>query len=89
MDEVMEPTQIMTFGDVRRIIVETIMDVRSGAMPASTALAIAANMKVLNDSVQTEINAAKVSMLAHEKGHDFGRVVGMGQRLIGTDGGGR
>lgn len=82
----MEVEQIMSFGDVRRIIVQTIADLRNGTVSPTLGMAIAANMKVLNDNVQTEINAAKVAMLAHEKGHDFGRVVGMGKRLIGGDG---
>jgi len=77
----------MSFGDVRRIIVQTIVDMRNGAMTPSLGMAIAANMKVLNDNVQTEINAAKVAILAREKGHDFGRIVGMGQRLIGNGSG--
>ncbi len=83
----MQPEQIMSFGDVRRIIVQTIVDMRNGAMTPSLGMAIAANMKVLNDNVQTEINAAKVAILAREKGHDFGRIVGMGQRLIGNGSG--
>jgi len=82
-----QPEQIMSFGDVRRIIVQTIVDMRNGAMTPSLGMAIAANMKVLNDNVQTEINAAKVAILAREKGHDFGRIVGMGQRLIGNGSG--
>lgn len=82
----MEVEQIMTFGDVRRIIAQTIADLRSGQISPNLGMAIAANMKVLNDNVQVEVNAAKVAMLAHEKGHEFGRVVGMGKRLIGNDG---
>ena len=41
-------------------------------------------MKVLNDSVQVEINAAKMSVVARQAGHDFGRIVGMGQKMIGN-----
>lgn len=80
----MTPTTLITTGDARRIILETIMALRSGDMPATTGMAIAANMKVLNDSVQVEINAAKMAILATERGHDFGRVIGMGQRLLGN-----
>lgn len=80
----MQAEQIMSFGDVRRVIVQTIVELRNGNVSPSLGMAIAANMKVLNDNVQTEINAAKVAILAKEKGHDFGRVVGMGQRLIGN-----
>jgi len=77
----------MTFGDARRIIIDTIVQLRSGTMNASTGMAIAANMKVLNDNVQTEINAAKLAIQTEGKAHSFGRVVGMGQRLIGNSGG--
>lgn len=81
----MDATQIMTFGDVRRMILQTISDLRSGQIEVSRGMAIAANMKVLNDNIQTEINAAKLSMAVEGTAHNFGRVVGMGQRLIGGD----
>ena len=83
----METTNLMTFGDARRIIIDTIMQLRSGTMNATTGMAIAANMKVLNDNVQTEINAAKLALTTEGRAHNFGRVVSMGQRLIGSDAG--
>lgn len=83
----MDAIQIMTFGDVRRIIIDTISQVRDGTMSPAVAMSIAANMKVLNDNVQTEINAAKLALATEGKAHNFGRVVGMGQRLIGNSSG--
>lgn len=83
----MDANQLMTFGDARRIIIDTIVQLRSGTMNASTGMAIAANMKVLNDNVQTEINAAKMALATEGKAHNFGRIVGMGQRLIGNGNG--
>lgn len=80
-----EATQIATFGDARRIILDTIVQLKAGNMAAATGMAIAANMKVLNDSVQTEINAAKIALQTEGKAHNFGRLVPMGQRLIGGD----
>ncbi len=77
----------MTFGDVRRMIIQTIVELRDGKMPASTGMAIAANMKVLNDNVQTEINAAKLALQTEGRAHQFGRVVRMGQQLIGNESG--
>jgi hypothetical protein len=77
--------QIATFGDARRMILDTIMDLRSGSMDIGRGMAIAANMKVLNDSVQVEINAAKMTIQAQQAGHNFGRIVGMGQKMIGND----
>ena len=82
----MEATQLMTFGDARRIIIDTILQLRNRDMPAATGMAIAANMKVLNDNVQVEINAAKLALATEGRAHSFGQIVGMGQRLIGNDG---
>lgn len=81
----MNVTSIITTGDSRRLILETILALKNGEMPATTGMAIAANMKVLNDSVQTEINAAKMMLMAEERGHSFGRIVGMGQRVLGNE----
>ena len=75
----------MTFGDVRRMIVQTIIDLREQRIPVSTGMAIAANMKVLNDNIQVEINAAKLALQTEDKAHSFGRVTRMGQQLIGND----
>ncbi len=80
----MEINQLVTFGDQRRMILNTIMELRDGTMDVNRGMAIAANMKVLNDSVQVEINAAKMALVANNAGHDFGRIVGMGQRYIGN-----
>lgn len=82
----MDANQLMTFGDVRRSILDTIQSLKSGDMDVSRGMAIAANFKVLNDNVQVEINAAKMALLTEGKAHNFGRIVGMGQRLIGNDG---
>lgn len=80
----MHANQLTTFGDCRRMILDTIMELRDGSMDVGRGMAIAANMKVLNDSVQVEINAAKMAIAAKNEGHDFGRIVGMGQRFIGN-----
>lgn len=80
----MEVNQLATFGDQRRMILDTIMELKNGTMDVNRGMAIAANMKVLNDSVQVEINTVKVSMAARQAGHDFGKVVGMGQKMIGN-----
>ncbi|WP_294768608.1 hypothetical protein [uncultured Rhodoferax sp.] len=78
----MAANQLASFGDQRRLILETIQELKSGSMDVGRGMAIAANMKVLNDSVQVEINAAKMAIAARQAGHDFGGVVTMGQKLI-------
>ena len=80
-----EVTEIRTFGDVRRVIIDTIISIREGGLSVQEGMAIAANMKVLNDNINAEINAAKVSMMAKERGHSFGEIAAMGTRLISSE----
>jgi hypothetical protein len=77
--------EISTYGDARRMVLQTMIQLRDGEIEINRGMAIAANMKVLNDNLQAEINAAKLSLLAHEKGHDFGKICAMGHRLIADD----
>lgn len=81
----LDANQLVTFGDVRRSILDTINQLKRGEIDATRGMAIAASFKVLNDNVQVEINAAKLALLTEGRAHSFGRVVGMGQRLIGND----
>jgi len=81
-----DANQIMTFGDTRRIIIDTVLQVRNGTMSASQGAAVAGLMDALVKNVQVEINAAKMALATEGKAHNFGRIVGMGQRLIGNDG---
>ena len=66
------------------MIIDTIVGLKNGDVETNRGMAIAANFKVLNDNIQAEVNAAKMAIKARECGHDFGRVVGMGQKLIGN-----
>jgi len=75
---------VETFGDVRRLILETIMGIRDGSLDVQQGIAMAAGFKVLNDNIQVEINAAKLSVLTEGRAHSFGSVVGMGRRMIGS-----
>ena len=77
--------KIDSFGDSRRFILETMIALRDGEIEVNKGMAIAANMKVLNDNIQMEINAAKLCLLAQREGHNFGSIVQMGKKLIGND----
>lgn len=78
----MAQRDICTFGDVRRMILDTIIELKEDRMDVSRGMAIAANMKVLNDSIQVEINAAKMSLAAINAGKDFGDVIRLGKRSV-------
>tara|TARA_R110000803_G_scaffold199859_1_gene264022 strand:+ start:1837 stop:2088 length:252 start_codon:yes stop_codon:yes gene_type:complete len=78
----MTTEKIESFGDARRIIIDTILGMRAGSVTAQEGMAMAANMKVLNDNIQVEINSVKIALLAQKEGADFGNIVPMGARLI-------
>jgi len=73
---------INNFGDARRFILQTMVMLRDGTLPTATGLAIAANMKVVNDNIQAEINAAKLNLIAKERGAEFVRRVEMGKTTL-------
>ncbi len=72
-----------TTGDARRMILETIAALKTGAMDPTVGMAIAANMKVINDSMFAEIAAAKIAIATQNQGGEFGRVVEMGRKQLG------
>jgi hypothetical protein len=76
---------VENFGDARRLILQTMMQVRDGEIPVSVAMAMAANMKELNANIQMEINQVKVWLQAEEHGHGFGKMVKMGKNSIVSD----
>ena len=80
-----DDSRLVTTGDARRAILDTIQQLRNGNMDVSRGLAVAANMKVLNESIFAEVNAAKMVIEAKKAGHQFGEMVAMGQRKINGD----
>lgn len=73
-----------SFGEVRQLILETILNIRDGGLDVSQGMAMAANFKVLNDNIQAEIAATKLSIATENSAYKFGEVVQMGRRLIGS-----
>ena len=76
---------IRTSGDVRRLIAESMQEVRSGKMDTSKAQAIAALAKELTSSMQAEVNVAKVKMQLRKEGMAAQKISYMGKLLIGDD----
>lgn len=74
-----------TFAQVRGDIIDTIDAIRTRQMSATDGLAVFAGYRELHNSVQTEINAAKMAMATEGKAHAFGKVVKMGKRVINGD----
>lgn len=80
-----DDSRLVTTGDARRAILDTIQQLRNGDMDVNRGLAIAANMKVLNEGIFAEVAAAKMTIEAKKAGHSFGEMIVMGQRKINGD----
>lgn len=79
---VMHPNTPTSFGDVRQLILETILNIRDGGLDVQQGMAMAANFKMLNDNIIAEIQAAKLSIATEGKAHSFGSLMRMGTRTI-------
>jgi hypothetical protein len=77
----------MSFGDLRRSIINDIAAIRDGRLEVSRGGVMVGLYKELNNNIQVEINATKMSLATEDRAHKFGRVVSMGRRLIGNDSG--
>jgi len=76
---------IRTTGDIRRLLANSMQEVRNGQLKVSEAQAIAALARELTGGMQTEINAAKLNMLLKKEGMAVNKISHMGQMLIGDE----
>ena len=51
--------EINNYGDARRMILQTMIQLRDGEIEVSRGMAIAASMKVLNDNIQCRNKCSK------------------------------
>ena len=75
-------TPLNTAGDARRLVLETIRDMRAGRITPTLGMALIAGIKVVNDTINTEIANSKMILLAKKAGSDFGHIVPMGQMKL-------
>ena len=76
---------IRTSGDVRRMIAETMQEIRSGKIEASRGQTIAALAKELTASMQAEVNVAKINIQLTQSGMGVNKISSMGKLLIGDE----
>lgn len=76
---------ISTSGDLRRLLAQTMSDIRSGAVSVDKGQCIAMLSKEITSSMQAEVNVAKVRMSMLAVGKNMGEVTHLGKMLIGDD----
>lgn len=75
---------IDSFGQLRKMLVDTIFELRGGSMPYRRGVAIAAVAKTVNDNILAECQVTKLSILTEGRARSLGPVMELGQRLIGA-----
>lgn len=76
---------IRTSGDVRRLLAQSMQEIRSGQMDTSKGQVIAALAKELTASMQAEVNVAKLNAQLLKDGASLTRISHMGKLLIGDE----
>ena len=73
---------IRTSGDLRRVLAQSITDIRSGKMSVSEASSVASLAKEITSSMQVEVNVAKARIAVLNAGADLGKITSLGQLVI-------
>jgi len=73
---------IRTSGDLRRILAQTMVEIKSGELSVEKGMCVAALSKEITSSLQVEVNVAKVRVAMLQGGHDIGRLTHMGKMII-------
>lgn len=77
--------EIRTMGDMRRFIIDVMLDCRSGAIDVSRAQTIVAGGKVVTENLVAELALNKFAVETRKIGLQSIELVEMGRRLV-TDG---
>lgn len=73
---------IRTSGDVRRLLAQTMTEIKNGNLEVNKGLAIASLAKELTASLQVEVNVAKVRVAMLTSGHNIGQITHLGKMII-------
>jgi hypothetical protein len=73
---------IRTSGDIRRLLAQTMVDVRTGDLSVDKGMAIAALSKEITGSLQSEVNVAKVRAQMLKDGQSIGKLTTLGKMII-------
>jgi hypothetical protein len=75
---------VTTQGDLRRIVANSLLALARKEVSATDVEAMAKGLDAISNSLNAEIKVAKTSIELREKGASLGRVVHLGQLVIGA-----
>lgn len=72
----------ISFAGSRKLILQTVLDVRDGRLTPGQGTAMSQLFKEMNSNINAECQVNKLSLLTEGRAHEFGRVAGLGKRLL-------
>lgn len=75
--------QVSTLGDVRRIIGQSLLALARKEISAADVTAMAKGVDSISNSLNAEISLARTAHELRQTGADLGKIVHVGQTLIG------
>lgn len=76
--------EVATQGDLRRIVANSLLALARKEVSATDVEAMAKGLDSISNSLNAEIRVAKAKIELREHGGDIGKLVHMGQMLIGN-----
>lgn len=73
---------VTTSGDLRRVLAQTMVEIKNGQLSVDRGLAIASLSKEITASLQAEVNVAKVRVAMLSAGKNLGDVTSLGKLII-------
>lgn len=77
--------KVATLGDVRRVIGQSLLALARKEISATDLTAMAKAADSIANTLHAEISLAKTASQLRESGADIGRIVHIGQTLIGSE----
>lgn len=84
LESLSDMQQVSTLGDVRRIIGQSLLALARKEVSAADVTAMAKAVDSIANSLNAEISLARTSHELRQSGADLGKIVHIGQTLIGS-----
>jgi len=84
LESLADMTQVATLGDVRRIIGQSLLALARKEISAADVTAMAKAVDSIANTLNAEVSLAKTAHDLRQQGADLGKVVHIGQTLIGS-----
>jgi hypothetical protein len=83
-ESLQDMSEVATQGDLRRIVANSLLALVRKEISATDLEAMAKGLDAISNSLNAEVKVAKTSIELREKGADLGKIVHLGQMLIGN-----